>query len=175
MLNSDILLLAATGKWGFGAVRNPRKCYIGRMKRAQKHKHTHKHVAPAATSNENLVQKILAASRQPMSAYDILPQMAKKMKKPVAPPTVYRALQHLEEMGLVSRIESKNAYVLCRHPHEEHDCLFFICRKCGKATEAPERAISRLVRKEAKSLGFAASRQILEILGVCSKCARKRK
>jgi len=74
----------------------------------------------------------------------------------VAPPTVYRALQHLEQMGIVSRIESKNAYILCRHPHEEHDCLFFICRKCGKATEAPEREISRLVRKEAKDIGFSA-------------------
>src|ERR1700733_10441069 len=140
------------------------------MKRA----HKHKHAAPAPSSNESMVQKILASAKQPMSAYDILPEMAKKLKKPVAPPTVYRALQHLEEMGLVSRIESKNAYVLCRHPHEEHDCLFFICRKCGKATEAPERTISRLVRKEAKSLGFAASRQILEILGVCGRCARRK-
>ena len=97
--------------------------------------------------------------------------MAKKLKKSVAPPTVYRALHHLEQLGLVSRIESKNAYVLCRHPDEEHDCLFFICRKCGKATEAPEREISRLVRKEARDLGFAASKQILEILGVCETCS----
>jgi Fur family zinc uptake transcriptional regulator len=137
------------------------------VKRAAKHKHD----TAALPANEALVQKILAAARQPMSAYDILPEMAKRLKKPVAPPTVYRALHHLEQMGLVSRIESKNAYVLCRHPHEEHDCLFFICRKCGKAIEAPEREISRLVRKEAKDLGFAASKQILEILGVCEACS----
>ena len=137
------------------------------MKRTPKHKHS----TPALAANEALVQKILAAAKQPLSAYDILPEMAKKLKKPVAPPTVYRALHHLEQMGLVSRIESKNAYVLCRHPHEEHDCLFFICRKCGKATEAPEREISRLVRKEARDLGFAASKQILEILGVCGGCS----
>jgi len=137
------------------------------MKRAAKTKPA----SPAPASNEAMVQKILSAAKQPMSAYDILPEMAKKLKKPVAPPTVYRALQHLEQDGIVSRIESKNAYVLCRHPHEEHDCLFFICRKCGKATEAPEREISRLVRKEAKDLGFAASKQILEILGVCESCS----
>ena len=141
------------------------------MKRASKQT-KHKHASAAPASNEAMVQKILAASKQPMSAYDILPEMAKKLKRPVAPPTVYRALQHLEQDGIVSRIESKNAYVLCRHPHEEHDCLFFICRKCGKATEAPEREISRLVRKEAQSIGFSASKQILEILGVCGNCSR---
>jgi len=136
------------------------------MKRAPKPKHS------TSASNESMVQKILAASKQPMSAYDILPEMAKKLRRPVAPPTVYRALQHLEADGIVSRIESKNAYVLCRHPHEEHDCLFFICRKCGKATEAPEREISRLLRKEAQSIGFSANKQILEILGVCGSCSR---
>jgi Fur family zinc uptake transcriptional regulator len=125
----------------------------------------------ALGANEELVRAILAKSKQPMSAYDILPEMAKKLKRPVAPPTVYRALQHLEKDGLVSRIESKNAYVLCRHPHEEHHCLFFICRKCGKATEAPDREISHILSKEAQQLGFAASRQILEILGVCESCS----
>jgi len=135
----------------------------------KKHANTHKHPTPA--SNEALVQKILAGARQPLSAYDILPEMSKKLNRPVAPPTVYRALQHLEQDGIVSRIESKNAYVLCRHPHEEHDCLFFICRKCGKATEMPEREVSRLLRKEAGKIGFAASKQILEIIGMCESCS----
>jgi len=124
-------------------------------------------------AHEGLVRAILGKSKQPLSAYDILPAMAKKLRRPVAPPTVYRALHHLEGEGLVSRIESKNAYILCRHPHKTHDCIFFICRKCGKATEAPDRDVSRRLRKEAKDLGFAASRQILEILGVCEKCSRR--
>jgi Fur family zinc uptake transcriptional regulator len=122
-------------------------------------------------ANEEMVRGILAQAKQPLSAYDILPEMAKKLRRPVAPPTVYRALQHLEKEGLVSRIESKNAYVLCRHPHEKHDCLFFICRKCGKAIEAPDPGISSRLRKEAETLGFAASKQILEILGVCEECS----
>lgn len=123
-------------------------------------------------ANEEMVRAILAKARQPMSAYDILPEMAKRLKRTIAPPTVYRALQQLENRGLASRIESKHAYVLCRHPHEEHDCLFFVCRKCGKALEAPDEKISRLLRKESRSLGFAASKQILEVLGVCENCSR---
>jgi Fur family zinc uptake transcriptional regulator len=125
--------------------------------------------------NEHHVEKILAKARKPLSAYDIIPKMPKKNGHAAAPVTVYRALQHLAEHGLVTRIESKNAYVLCRHPHEEHDCLFFICGTCGTATEAPDESIRLLLRKEAKKLGFGINKQILEVVGLCRACARKSK
>ncbi|MDR3425280.1 MAG: Fur family transcriptional regulator [Alphaproteobacteria bacterium] len=123
--------------------------------------------------NESHVRGILAASDKPMTAYDIIPILSQKLKHPVAPTTVYRALNHLTAHGIVTRIESRNAYVLCQHPQESHDCLFFICRVCGAATEAPDTKISRLLRKEAEALGFDVSRQILEIVGLCKKCAKQ--
>ncbi|MFY9287364.1 MAG: Fur family transcriptional regulator [Alphaproteobacteria bacterium] len=124
-------------------------------------------------ANESTVQKILAKSDKPLSAYDIIPKMAKQLGHTVAPVTVYRALEHLAEHGLVTRIESKNAYILCQHPEENHDCMFFICRTCGTATEASDDKISRLLRKEADLLGFGINKQILEIVGLCKACARK--
>ena len=124
-------------------------------------------------SNETSVQKILVKADRPLSAYDIIPLMAKQLGHAVAPVTVYRALQHLSEHGLVTRIESKNAYVLCKHPHENHDCLFFICRQCGSAMEAPDSKISRLLRQESEEIGFAINKQILEVVGLCKDCARK--
>jgi len=129
--------------------------------------------AHALGPNEANVQKILAKADRPLSAYDIIPLMGKQLKHPVAPVTVYRALEHLAEHGIVTRIESRNAYILCKHPHEEHDCLFFICRTCGKATEAPDSKISRLLRHEATGLGFGINKQILEVVGLCKSCAGK--
>ena len=123
-------------------------------------------------ANENHVRDVLANADKPLSAYDIIPILSKKLEHTVAPATVYRALKHLAEHGVVTRIESRNAYVLCQHPRESHDCLFFICRECGTATEAPDDKISRLLRKEAETLGFGVSRQILEIVGLCKACAR---
>jgi Fur family zinc uptake transcriptional regulator len=123
--------------------------------------------------NESHVRDILAKSDKPMTAYDIIPILSKKFNHIVAPTTIYRALKHLSEHGVVTRIESRNAYVLCQHPHESHDCLFFICRNCGAATEAPDNKISRLLRKEAEGLGFDVSRQILEIVGLCKDCEKK--
>ena len=122
--------------------------------------------------NEAHVREVLTQADKPLSAYDIIPILSKKLDHAVAPATVYRALKHLAEHGVVTRIESLNAYVLCQHPHEAHDCLFFICRSCGAATEAPDNKISRLLRKEAETLGFDVSRQILEIVGLCKECAK---
>jgi len=133
--------------------------------------HDHGRAVRALGSNEASVEKILAKAAGPLSAYDIIPLMAKQVGHPVAPPTVYRALQHLAEQGLVTRIESRNAYILCRHPREEHDCLFFICRQCGTAIEAPDDKISRLLRTEATELGFGINKQVMEVIGLCKSCA----
>jgi len=122
--------------------------------------------------NEGYVRDILSEADKPMTAYDIIPVLSKKLEHAVAPTTVYRALNHLTAHGIVTRIESQNAYVMCQHPHETHDCLFFICRECGAATEAPDNKISKLLRKEAEDLGFDVSRQILEIVGLCKSCAK---
>jgi Fur family zinc uptake transcriptional regulator len=140
------------------------------------HRHDHRHECPrgdhcAMNANETLVKDILAAAGEPLSAYDIIPRLSAKTGHAIAPPTVYRALKHLADHGTVTRIESLNAYVLCQHPQEEHDCLFFICRDCGAAIEAPDGKISRLIRKEAETLGFDINRQILEIVGKCKDCA----
>jgi len=124
--------------------------------------------------NEGHVREVLESADKPLSAYDIIPVLSKKLGHSVAPPTVYRALKHLAAHGIVTRIESRNAYVLCQHPGETHDCLFFICRNCGAATEAPDNKISRMLHKESKALGFDVSRQILEIVGLCKECAKER-
>jgi Fur family zinc uptake transcriptional regulator len=132
-------------------------------------KHAHD-IAHSLGIHETNIKKILSDAGNPLSAYDIIPLLSKKTGHRIAPPTVYRALQHLTEHGLVTRIESRNAYVLCQHPHESHDCLFLICRQCDSAIEAPDSQISKLLRKEARALGFDVSRQILEIVGLCRTC-----
>ena len=142
-------------------------------KKTAKTDKNHRHDENCALGvNESHVREILAASDKPVTAYDIIPILSKKLEHAIAPTTVYRALNHLTAHNIVTRIESQNAYILCQHPHEAHDCLFFICRNCGAATEAPDNKVSRLLRKEAETLGFDVSRQILEIVGLCKTCAK---
>jgi len=135
--------------------------------------------APASASSDNhkcgpnevALQKIMGKADKPLSAYDLIPLLGAQLGHKVAPITVYRALQHLATHGLVTRIETQNAYVLCQHPHESHECLFFICRTCGKATEAPDGQISKLLRKEASEIGFGINKQVMEIIGLCKSCS----
>ena len=82
------------------------------------------------TEMRRRVLELLWASGRPTGAYELIEAVKRRDSRPVAPPTVYRALNFLMAQGLVSRIESLNAYVPCAHPERDHDCLFFICSGC---------------------------------------------
>ena len=72
--------------------------------------------------------------------------------------------------GLVSRIESLNAYVPCAHPERDHDCLFFICSGCRASVELEDPRIGGLLAEDAAVLGFVATRRTVEVQGMCARC-----
>ena len=63
------------------------------------------------------VLELVWQNHEPVKAYDILDKL-KQAKSSSAPPTVYRALDFLQDEGLVHKIESLNAYVGCGNPKE---------------------------------------------------------
>ncbi len=117
------------------------------------------------------VLELLWASGGPTSAYELIEAVKGRDSRPVGPPTVYRALHFLIEQGLVSRIESLNAYVPCVHPERDHDCLFFICSGCRSSVELEDSRIGGLLAEDAAALGFVASRRTVEVEGMCARCA----
>ena len=72
--------------------------------------------------------------------------------------------------GLVSKIESRNAYVPRTHPERRHDCLFFICSTCGASTELEDQRLERLITKGAAHIGFRPTRRVIEVEGTCAQC-----
>ena len=117
------------------------------------------------------VLELLWASGRPTSAYQLIEAVKLRDSRPVGPPTVYRALHFLMTQGLVSRIESLNAYVPCAHPERDHDCLFFICNGCQASVELEDPRIGGLLAEDAAVLGFVASRRTIEVEGICARCA----
>jgi Fur family ferric uptake transcriptional regulator len=82
--------------------------------------------------------------------------------------TVYRTLDVLEELGLVTRAgirEGVTTYHLAadRHHHA-------VCRVCGAVIELPESALSAVVTRLRRDHGFAADPHHLTIPGVCAAC-----
>src|ERR687888_1070589 len=66
------------------------------------------------------VLEALWQAGQPLSAYELMPRLEAVLERRLTPPTVYRSLEFLMDQRLVSRIESRNAFVPCAHPERPH-------------------------------------------------------
>jgi Fur family transcriptional regulator, zinc uptake regulator len=116
------------------------------------------------------IYKTVASSRKPMSAYDLADQLSRDLNRRIAPNTVYRILDLLVALKLVTRVESRNAFIACQHPDAHHDCVLFVCSSCNEAFEAEDNRILGVVNEVANKVGFEAKRPVVEIHGVCSNC-----
>lgn len=112
---------------------------------------------------------IVYSAEKPITAYDVLEEMAKTHHNP-KPPTAYRALDFLEEHGFVHRIESLNAYVSCDVNHRHSGSQFMICDKCHTVTEIHLCALPPKLQEKAEAAHFTLSHWNVELHGVCWTC-----
>ena len=107
----------------------------------------------------------------PTGAYDLLDQL-RSTRHGAAPPTVYRALEFLQEQGLVHKLERLSAFVGCIADEDhDHAAQFLICRSCGKVTELEDHELAHALEDAAKRLGFTVGKATIEAEGQCAACA----
>lgn len=151
--------------------------------------HTHHHVEPSGdrlaeaaravmqgqgeqwTEMRGAIFAILAAEDRPTSAYDIADKVSQQRGKRVAPNSVYRILDLFVANNLAQRVESANAFIVNAHPGCRHDCIYLVCRGCGEAMHVDDDSVTDSVRAVAGRNSFTAERPVIEILGLCAKCA----
>lgn len=121
------------------------------------------------TALREQVLRLIAAAERPVKAYALLDLM-RDARGPVAPPTVYRALDFLLENGFIHKLESINAFVGCHHPRHQHSVPFLICKRCLATVEMEDEAVTRLLLEQARALGFEPHAQTLEVHGLCADC-----
>lgn len=83
--------------------------------------------------------------------------------------TVYRALEALQELGLVGHTHVDHrapSYHLAEHATHLH----VVCRGCGWVGEAPLAAADELVARLDESLGFASDVSHAAVHGLCREC-----
>ena len=124
------------------------------------------------TSQRQFVYRLILDADRPSGAYELLEAMMREIPG-VAPPTVYRALEFLLEQGLIHKLESLHAYVVCREPGHDHDGQFLICGRCGQAQELDDHSISGSLQAVMASQGFRGEHQMIEVMGRCSHCEAK--
>jgi Fur family transcriptional regulator, zinc uptake regulator len=130
----------------------------------------HDHSLEDLNETQKRVHRILAAARNPLSAYEVLDKM--RGKAAVTPPTVYRSLDKLIRKGLAHRLESLNAYVACKHPHHHEMAAFAICESCGAVTEFSDPQISDRLLQWSDAHAFCPKKMTVEVWGLCEACAK---
>jgi Fur family transcriptional regulator, zinc uptake regulator len=123
------------------------------------------------TGQRREVLNCVAESHSAVGAYDIIERMAGHGPR-LAPITVYRALDFLEAHGLVHKIESRNAFIACTHPHEGKPAAMLVCEKCGLVAELDAPEMFEALQLAANSQGFAVHRSVVELTGLCAACGK---
>ena len=110
----------------------------------------------------------LKNQNKPLTAYEILEKMRDQGIR--AATTVYRALDKLNEKGLIHRIESLNAWTVCCGSHKNKIPVFEICNDCGYVKEHLDKRLTDNIKNLSFKTGFKADNQVLEIHGLCGSC-----
>jgi Fur family transcriptional regulator, zinc uptake regulator len=119
------------------------------------------------TAQRERALELLLDAGGPVKAYDLVPVF--KSGATTAPPTIYRALETLVELGVAHRIPSLNAYTACHVDGEEHAASFLICDCCGGVEEMipPTDAILAAIKAQS---GFKTTSITVEARGRCARC-----
>ena len=89
--------------------------------------------------------------------------------------TVYRTVQLLEKMGVVSRInfdDGCNRYELV-HNDEDHQHHHLVCANCGKVEEVEDDLLDSIEHEIEKKYSFRITNHNVKFFGYCSNCKDK--
>lgn len=114
------------------------------------------------------VLELLLTNKEPAKAYDMLQRL--DGNGAAKPPTIYRALEFLLDMGLAHKIESLNAYAACGHWGHSHTAVFLICDVCSKVSELHADKTHESLEREISAAGFESRSIVIEVHGNCVGC-----
>ncbi len=122
------------------------------------------------SQRETVLEEILKTNGH-FEIEDIVLKMKNKNIN-VSRATVYRTLNILKDMGLITEVikyNNKTIYEISLKEHHDH----LICTKCGKIIEFHEEEIEKLQDKICQLYEFVPSFHRLEIFGLCNDCRQK--
>ena len=109
--------------------------------------------------------KCLVSSDYPLGAYVIIDMLDGVGS--AKPPTVYRTLDWLMDLGLIRKIPSISKYVVLPNGQSYDPIAVLLCRECGKAEILKSNDGLTSIIDTAKSQGLDKVQATLEIVGQC--------
>lgn len=107
----------------------------------------------------------LGVQKRPVSIADVYASVKKAMNQS----TAYRAIEDLERVGMVRRVDfhHEHAHYELADDHHHH----IICQKCGAAVNLTSCGGKRLEKEVLKKSGFITiESHSMEFYGLCRKC-----
>jgi Fur family transcriptional regulator, ferric uptake regulator len=91
---------------------------------------------------------------------------------PVGRASVYRALEQLEQLGLVQRIEvGRGTAGYERVDPAGHHHHHAICRECGRMVPFEDSSLERAIDRLSESISFDVAEHDVVLRGTCERCA----
>lgn len=124
------------------------------------------YVEPVLTTNQQSVFPALGGAECSRGANTLLERLQ-----------VYQALGKLIDFGLVHRIESPNAFVVCDHhgDQSQHTVAFAICETCGVVSAFADPSVQQGLIRWTGGHASRAKCVTVEIRGLCETCDRASK
>lgn len=113
---------------------------------------------------------VLEQLKQPLGAYQILEKLNKGRARKLSAMSLYRTLDFLIDLGVVIKLDSRNAYQLCGVHAHDHSHLLMVCDRCGDMHEVHDEKLSRSLRKLAEANGHHLGHHAVELHGTCDSC-----
>ena len=123
------------------------------------------------TPQRLMIVSAIESSENHISAEDIYALVVAKYPN-VNVSTVYRTLELLEQLGLVTKTEMGVGRIMY-HPLEKGHHHHLVCRECGNVIDMDESALNPLKETLLRDYQFIADLRHLGILGLCANCKQK--
>jgi Fur family ferric uptake transcriptional regulator len=101
-----------------------------------------------------------------------LEEEMRRRKPAVGRASVYRALEQLEQLGLLQRIEVSRGiagYERVEPGGEHHHHA--ICRRCGRMVPFEDASLERAIAKLSEDISFDVTDHDVVLRGTCERCA----
>lgn len=120
------------------------------------------------TAPRQLVVEIMAGSRHTLNPTEVYLQ-AHQSSENIGLVTVYRTLEKLEELGLITRVHHNDGCHSYIYAAEGHQHLL-ICRRCNHAEYFAGDNLHNLIEALGEERGFLISEHWLQLIGLCPAC-----
>ncbi len=117
------------------------------------------------------VVEALASHDCAVTALD-LDEELRRSDPPVGRASVYRALEQLEELGLLRRVEvCRGTAGYERIEPDGHHHHHAICRDCGRMVPFEDRSLEQAISRLSKEMDFEVSEHDVILRGHCRHCS----